>query len=285
MDLTILVPFTLALIMFSMGLSLEINDFRRLLFQPRPVIVALACQLILLPLIAYLTGLFFSLQDWLFLGLLLVALCPGGVSSNLASKYAGGDVALSISLTAFSSIFTVFSLPILMTLLARIHGIPIGAFSLPLLPVIGQLATLTILPLLIAMSLRAMKPSAASAVQNKILYLSTTLFVLVIALTWFQQWQVIVKSAIQIGLPVMTLNLLTMILGFFAGKTFRLPPSQRITLVLEVGLQNSVLAFTVAYSLMHNPSLAIPASFYSVVIVCSAIAVILLNHNTHKNDQ
>lgn len=284
MDLTILVPITLALIMFSMGLSLEIKDFQRLLLQPRPVILALVCQLILLPLIAYLTGLLFSLHDWLFLGLLLIALCPGGVSSNLASKYAGGDVALSISLTAFSSIFTVFSLPIFITLLARIHDIPIATFSLQLLPVIGQLAILTILPLFIAMSLRAMKPASAIAVQNKLLYLATIFFVIVIAITWFQQWQVIVKSAIQIGLPIITLNLLAMALGLFAAKRFRLPESQRVTLVLEVGLQNSVLAFTVAYSLMQNPTLAIPASFYSVVMVCSAMATILLNHNTDKND-
>ena len=149
MNLTQLVPLTLALIMFSMGLSLTMADFNRLLMQPRAALVGLMCQLLLLPLTAYLVAIVFQLPATLLLGLLLVALCPGGVTSNLASKHAGGDVALSISLTAISSIVTVFSLPLVLNLAANTINMSVEQFSLPFLPTITQLSTLTILPLIL----------------------------------------------------------------------------------------------------------------------------------------
>lgn len=284
MNLTQLVPFVLALIMFSMGLSLTMADFNRLLVHPRAALLGLICQLALLPLVAYLIAIVFQLPPALLLGLLLVALCPGGVTSNLASKYASGDVALSVSLTAISSIITVFSLPLVLNLVASTVNTPIEQFSLPLLPTITQLSTLTILPLMLAMLSRHFYPDLARFVQQKLLYLATLLFLGVIGMTWFQQWEGIKSSMQQVGFAVLTMNLVTMVLGWYCGQLFLLPRAQRLTLVLEVGLQNSVLAFTVAFTLIGSPSLAIPAAFYSVVMVCSAAIVILISQNTDNND-
>jgi BASS family bile acid:Na+ symporter len=284
MNLTQLVPVTLALIMFSMGLSLSLEDFKRLLQQPRAAITGLSCQLLLLPLCAYLVAVAFHLDAPLLLGLLLVALCPGGVTSNLASKYAGGDVALSVGLTAISSIVTVFSLPLILTIAASSMDMTIEQFSLPLLPTIIALSTLTILPLILAMFSRKFFPAQVKYFQNKMLYLATALFLVVIVMTWIQQWEGIKSSMQQVGLAVITMNLVTMLLGWYCARIVRLPVSQRLTLVMEVGLQNSVLAFTVAFSLIGNSSLAIPAAFYSVVMVCSAVLVILFSQNIDSNE-
>jgi BASS family bile acid:Na+ symporter len=284
MNLTQIVPVTLALIMFSMGLSLRLADFKRLLLQPRATVLGLACQLVLLPLSAYVIGVAFRLEGPLLLGLILLALCPGGVTSNLASKYAGGDVALSVSLTAISSVFTVFSLPLVLNIAAYSVGMSIEQFSLPLIPTITELSTLTIVPLLLAMLSRKYYPNQAKYLQQKLLYLATSLFLIVIAMTWFQQWEGIKSSMQQVGLAVLSMNLFTMLLGWYSGRILQLPVSQRLTLVLEVGLQNSVLAFTVAFTLMGNASLAIPAAFYSVVMVCSASLVILFSQNIDTDE-
>lgn len=285
MDLSLLVPSTLALIMFSMGLSLQLQDFQRLLLQPRAALVGLSCQILLLPMTAYLIGLLLGLTDELLLGLVLLALCPGGVTSNLACKYAGGDIALSVSLTAMSSIITVFSLPLILNLAASYSGLAISGFSLPLLPTIKQLAMLTILPLGLAMVCQQYLPSLVSRSQRSILTLASSLFIVVIAMTWFTQWQSIKLSAQQIGFAVLALNLFSMLLGWSSARLFQLPADQRITLVLEVGLQNSVLAFTVAISLIGIGALAIPAAFYSVVMVCSALAVIYISQVTDNHEQ
>ncbi len=284
MDMAQWVPVILALIMFSMGLSLKTSDFLRILSQPGITLLGLSCQLLLLPLCAWGIGMVLGLSDELQLGLLLLALCPGGITSNLASKYAGGDVALSVSLTAFSSLLTVPLLPLILNFAASSSHISVESFSLPVRTTITQLTILTILPVAVAMACNILFPAAVNKHQRKVLYLATLGFIIIIASTWLQQWHFIVQSARQIGLAVISLNLLTMLLGWYAGKLLRCPVKQKISLVLEIGLQNSALAFTVAFSLIANSALAIPSAFYSVVMVCSALLIILISRYSSNNN-
>lgn len=279
-----LIPFSLAMIIFSMGLTLTTADFKRIFVEPRAILVGLSCQLFLLPICALSIGLAMNLSPLLITGLLLIALCPGGVTSNLASHLAGANGALSVSLTAITSVITVFSLPLFLNVATSFYTEPnTHTFSLPLLATIKQLAILTLLPLVIAMLLRHFWPKLVIAHQQKALILATMLFILVIANVWVQQWGSIKHSAQLVGGAVIALNIVTMLLGAISAKMANLDARDTTTLTLEVGLQNSALAVFIAVTLLGNGELAIPASVYSVVMVCSALFVIIRQRISSTN--
>jgi BASS family bile acid:Na+ symporter len=278
----VFIPFSIALVMFAMGIGLSWDDFARLLKQPRALLAGVTGQLIALPLVAVALALGLSLETSLALGLILIALCPGGVTSNLASRLAKGDTALSISLTAVSSVAAVFTLPLLLTLAARLfEDNPLTSFTLPLWPTIQQLASLTLLPLALAMTLRFLLPAFALRIETALVWLASLAFALVIAYVWVTQWSQIRHSAELIGGSALLLNLATLVLGGLIGWGLSLGDKKITTLVLEVGIQNSVLAVFVAHSLIKQPQLAIPASVYSVIMVCSALAVIAYRRRGH----
>ncbi|HEB28760.1 MAG TPA: bile acid:sodium symporter family protein [Porticoccus sp.] len=273
MNLAAYIPFSLAFIMFAMGLSLQIVDFKRIIEYPKAMVLGLACQILLLPLLAWLIASALSLNPLLSTGLLLIALCPGGVTSNLASHLAKGNNALSVSLTAVSSVITVFTLPLFMVLLADTSN---NNVSLPLLPAIKQLATMTILPLCLGMGINHLANGLVQRHLNKITLLAALLFCLMIASVWYQQWDNIRFSAVEAGVAVTLLNLIALLLGWWLAKTAKLQQAEQLTLSLEVGLQNSALAVFVAVNMIGNGQLAIPASVYSVIMVCSAVSVIII---------
>ena len=278
------IPFSLALIIFSMGLTLTLEDFRRIAVQPKGILLGLSCQLLMLPAVALAIGLAFDLSPLLTTGLVLIALCPGGVTSNLASHLAGANGALSVSLTAITSVITVFSLPLLLNFTTGLYTESAGQdFTLPLWPTIKQLAMLTLLPLVLAMLLRHFQPAFVLRHQQKVLILATIMFALVIGNVWVDQWESIKHSAELVGGAVIALNVLTMCLGAFGARMAGLSRRDSATLTLEVGLQNSALAVFIAVTLLGNGELAIPASVYSVVMVCSALFVIIQQRSPFAN--
>lgn len=282
-----IIPLSLALIMFSMGLSLTLADFRRLLEQPKIICIGLVCQLLLLPAIALLISFVLQLNITLTLGLLLIALCPGGITSNLATRLAGGNSALSVSLTAISSVITIFTLPLALNLAVNIFnaGDSLGEssqaiqnLSLPLGPTVQKLATLTLLPLAIAMMIRHFFPIITQKHQAKAVGLASAAFIAIIVTVWVKQWENIVHAAATIGGTALALNVSSIALAWITSKHFRLDQADTTTLMLEVGLQNGALAAIVAMSVIGNAQLAIPASVYTIIMVCSAAVLISTRH-------
>jgi BASS family bile acid:Na+ symporter len=271
MNLAAYIPFNLAFIMFVMGLSLHINDFKRVIEYPKAVLIGLACQILVLPLLAWLIASVLNLNPLLSTGLLLLALCPGGVTSNLACQLAKGNSALSVSLTAISSVMTVFSLPLFMLLLSDTNNI-----NLPLIFTIKKLAVMTALPLCLGMGLNYLAAGFVQRHLSKVTLLSALVFCLMIGSVWLQQWDNISFSATQAGSAAVLLNITALLLGWGVAKMAQLQQKEQITLSLEVGLQNSALAVVVAVSMIGDGQLAIPASVYSVIMVCSAVSVIII---------
>lgn len=241
------------------------------------MLIGLTGQIVLLPVLAWALARGFNLSDTLTAGLVLLALCPGGISSNLAAHLAEGNRALSVSLTAVSSIITVFTLPLVLNWMTHANAQMPGELSLPLLPTIQRLATLTLAPLAAGIMCRQYFSSWVQRHHGKVTLMASLLFVLVIASVWQSQWQSILLSAEQTGAVALSLNLLALAIGFGLAKLAGLQRAEQITLGLEIGLQNSALAVLVAVNIIGIGELAIPASVYSVVMVCSAISVILLS--------
>ena len=277
MNLTPYIPFCLAMIMFSMGLSLQWIDFKRLLDTPKAIMLGLGCQIILLPVLAWLVAWLTDLGPILTAGLILIALCPGGVTSNLACHLARGNSALSISLTALSSVITVFSLPLVFTVLASNTAVLDQSFALPLLATVQKLASLTLLPVAAGMLLRHFFPIWVVRLQGKITAIAALSFCLVIGSVWYQQWDNIYYSAALTAAAVLLLNGSSLFTGWGMAKLLGLDQRDRITISLEVGLQNSALAVVVAITMIGNAELAIPATVYSVVMICSAICAIIIS--------
>lgn len=268
-------PLCLMLIMFSMGLSLTLQDFLRLFRIPVPVIAGLFGQLIILPIAALTIAYLFGLQGALAAGLLLLALCPGGIISNLASMLARVDMALSVTLTTVSSLLAAFTVPLLFNLGQSFLDVDIKSFHLPFLMTVAQIAVMTLLPIGLGMLINAKCPEFASSYRHWVARLASLSFAIMIFFVWKEGWADIEKSAQLLGWAALALNVSTIALGLIIGIIARLPFDQRIVLGLEVGIQNSALAVVIATVLIKDISLAIPAAIYSVFMVLSAALMVV----------
>lgn len=268
-------PLCLMLIMFSMGLSLTLQDFQRLFRMPIPVIAGLFGQLIVLPITALTVAYLFGLQGALAAGLLLLALCPGGIISNLASMLAKIDMALSVTLTTVSSLLAAFTVPLLFNLGQVFLDVDIQSFHLPFWMTVMQIAVMTLLPIGIGMSLNAKLPDYAKKYRHWVARAASLSFAIMILFVWKEGWQDIEKSAQLLGWAALALNVSTIALGLMIAYIARLPFEQRIVLGLEVGIQNSALAVVIATVLIKDISLAIPAAIYSVFMVLSAALMVV----------
>ncbi|ROR99993.1 BASS family bile acid:Na+ symporter [Sinobacterium caligoides] len=277
-----LMPFCLGSIMFAMGLGLQRNDFTRLIRQPRVVSGLLAGQILGLPLLAIAIILILKLPAMLALGLLLIALCPGGVTSNLFCQLSRGDTALSVSLTALSSLIGVFSLPILLQFGFSAFSMGDTKFELSLWLTIKQLITITLLPMIIGMTLSTYHPWFHQQGQILASRCSSLFFAIIVLLLWHQQWPSIQTGALSIGSAVIMLNIGAIGLALLLNKAINLKGRQAITSYYEIGLQNAALAFFVAFNILHEPQLATATTVYSVVMTISAAILLTLLRLSNK---
>lgn len=268
-------PLCLMLIMFSMGMSLTVQDFLRLFRMPIPVVAGLFGQLLVLPIVALLVAYIFGLQGALAAGLLLLALCPGGIISNLASMLAGVNMALSVSLTTISSLLAAFTVPLLFNLGQSFLDIDVKTFHLDFWLTVMQIAVMTLLPIGIGMLINAYCPNFSRSYRAWIGRLASLGFGVMIVFVWKEGWQDIERSAHLLGWAALALNISTMALGLLIAFVLRLPFDQRIVLGLEVGIQNSALAVVIATVLIGDIALAIPSAIYSVFMVLSATLVVI----------
>jgi len=271
----VLLPLALAVVMLGMGLSLVAEDFQRITRYPKAVAVGTVCQLLVLPLIGVLLALLVPMQPAIAVGLVVLALCPGGPSSNLFTYLARGDVALSVTLTAVSSIVTVLTIP-LFTNLALQHFLGTQApISLPIGSTMLQIFLITLLPTAIGMVIRRRFPRTARRLEQHLSRLAAGLLALIIALLLAREGTKLPGFLTQVGIAVLMLNLLAMLAGFFAGRLFRLPPAQRICLAIEVGLQNGTLAIAITAGLLNSPEMAVPAAVYSLLMYATGFGAIV----------
>lgn len=272
---SVLLPLALAVVMLGMGLSLIPEDFRRITRYPRAVALGTLCQVLLLPLIGLLITLLVPMQPEIAAGLMILAICPGGPSSNLITYLARGDVALSVTLTAVSSCITVFTIPLFANLaLQHVLG-EATSITLPIGKTILQIFLVTLLPTAIGMAFRQQFPSTARRLEKQMSRLALGLLALIIALLLIKEGSKLPGFLVQVGVGVLLLNLGAMLAGFSAGKLCRLPPAQQICIAIEVGIQNGTLAIAIAASLLNNADMAIPAAAYSLVMYPSGLAAIV----------
>ena len=265
----------LIVMMFAMGLGLSMKDFMRLFEQPRLFLTTAVAQLILLPVIALSLATVLGLSPAMSLGLLLVALCPSGSTSNFFCKLGGGNAALSVSLTAVISLFTVFSLPILLFQAAHWLGYDASVLNLSIVDTIKDIALHTLVPVIIGMLCRYYQESWVIKAEPWIVLFSSLLFSVVIALLWWQNWAHITASFFQTGAVTLLLLICALMTGSLLGKIIGVDDRDRFTMMMEVGIQNGALAFFIAVNLMQDMALLAPATVYTVAMVFMAIPLVL----------
>ena len=271
---SVLLPLALAVVMLGMGLSLVPEDFRRITRYPKAVAVGSLCQLLLLPLIGTLITLVVPMQPEIAVGLIVVAICPGGPSSNLITYLARGDVALSITLTAFSSIVTIFSIPVFTNLALRHFLGESTAITLPIGSTILQIFLITLLPIAIGMAVNCQYPNVARRLEKQLSRLAIGLLALIIALLVLKEGSKLPGFVLQVGIGVMLLNVIAMLAGWLVAKLFRLALAQQICIAIEVGIQNGTLAIAITAGLLNNPDMAVPAAVYSLLMYATGLGAI-----------
>jgi len=279
---TVLLPLALAIVMLGMGLSLRLEDFQRITRYPKAVAVGTVCQILLLPLIGALITLAVPMQPEIAVGLMVLAVCPGGPSSNIVTYLAKGDVALSVTLTAFGSIITVFTIPLFINLALQYFLGESAAIALPIGSTMLQIFLITLLPTTIGMIIRHQFPKTAYRLEKYMSRLAVGLLALIILLLLIREADKLPTFLVQVGIGVLLLNLLAMLSGLLAGKLFRLPLPQQICVAIEVGIQNGTLAIAITAGLLNNPDMAIPAAVYSLLMYVTGFGAILYGRQTTK---
>jgi BASS family bile acid:Na+ symporter len=271
-------PFSLAVIMFGMGLSLRIEDFKRILIYPKAVGIGLLNQLIFLPIIAFGIANLFDLPAELAVGLMILAVCPGGATSNLITHLAKGDAALSITLTAFSSVITVFTIPFLVNYSIG-YFIPGGeAQQLEVVGTVISVLVITIIPVALGMLVFAKVPKLAAKLDLPFRRISAIFFVIIVVAAVLKEKENLVRYFVEAGPAALALNVATLGLSFGTARLFKLPFRQGLTIAIESGIQNGTLGITIAATLLMNSVMTIPSAIYSLIMFGTAALVIFFGN-------
>ncbi len=275
---TKIAPIGLALIMLGLGMSLTIKDFLRVIKTPKDFFVGFICQLILLPIVAFILIKLLNTPPELAIGVMLIAAAPGGVTSNVLTKFANGDVALSISLTAIISLISIISVPLIVFSSIDLLGINNISKDISMLTISLKMFFVVTVPVIIGM---LFKHFAKDFVTNKgliIQRISVLLFVLVFIAIYIEEWENIVSFITRAGLIALILNITMMIIGFYAAKLFASGVAQQRCISLECGLQNGTLAAFVGTQIFDGSSMVfiVPAAAYALIMMITSIFFILI---------
>jgi len=273
---TKIAPIALALIMLALGLGLTGQDFLRVAKQPKDFLVGLICQLILLPIIAYLLLKIFNLPLEIALGVMIIAAAPGGVTSNVLTKFANGDVALSISLTAIISLISIISVPFIVFKSAELLGVAEISKEISMIGISIKMFLVVTLPVLIGMLIRKFATNFVISKSQLIERISVLLFVIVFAAIWVEEWENIIGYIKQAGLITLVLNIVMMFIGYYVAKFLASGVSQRKSISLECGLQNGTLAVFVASQLFTDIAYLIPTATYAIVMFITSIIYVFI---------
>ena len=277
---TKIAPICLALIMLGLGMGLTIQDFIRVGKQPKDFIVGLICQLILLPIIAFILIKIFNTPLELALGVMIIAAAPGGVTSNILTKFANGDVALSVSLTAIISLISIFSVPLILFKSADLLQISYMSKEISMLNISLKMFFVVTLPVVIGMLIRKFSTNFIVSKTLVIQRLSILLFVIVFAAIWVEEWNKIASFIKQAGSIALTLNIVMMIVGYYVAKVFATGISQRKCISLECGLQNGTLAVFVSSQLFDEMVYMVPTAAYALVMFVTSMIFVFIVRKT-----
>ena len=262
---TVFLPLSLAIIMLGMGMTLTIADFKRIVFYPKSVLIGLTNQLVLLPCIAFILALIFDLDPVMAIGLMVLAVSPGGPTSNLITHSCKGNIALSVTLTAIASFITILTIPFILSKALLYFGNKGDiTIDLPVVDTIIQVMIITVIPISIGMLIKKWKPKFAERMEKPMRTASAILFILVLAAVIAANSQIIIRGLKEVGLVTLLLNLVTMGLGYIAARTFKLDVKNTISITIESGIQNGTLAFVIISTILKNTEMGIPIAAYSI---------------------
>ena len=274
---TTIAPFALALIMLGLGASLTVKDFTRVFQSPKTFLVGMVCQLVLLPVIAYILIIILKTPIELALGVMLIAAAPGGVTSNVLTKFADGDVALSISLTAFTSLISIVSVPYIVFLSIDIFNITYVEKEVSMLGISLKMFFVVTVPVIIGMLIRKLFNNFIENNMKIIEKMSIGLFSIVFIAIYIEEWDSIVMFISTAGTIAFILNVTMMIVGFYIAKFFASGIAQRRCISLECGLQNGTLAVFVGTQLFgSNMTYMVPTAAYALIMMTTSLIFVLI---------
>ena len=278
---TKIAPLALALIMLGLGLGLGVNDFKRVLQNPKIFFVGIFSQIVLLPIIAYILILAIKVPTAIALGVMIIAAAPGGVTSNVMTKFARGDVALSISLTAVCSLISIISVPLIVFSSAKLIGVSNISEEITMTGIALKMAGVVTLPVFIGMIIRKF---TENFISNNIKFIERTtgfLFLIVFAAIWIEERNNILSYLSQAGVIVLTLNIVMMIFAYYLAKVFSSNIEQRRCIAIECGLQNGTLAVFVATQIFNDIIYIIPTAAYALIMYITAFIFMYLLRNSN----
>ncbi len=268
---TVIMPLALGIIMLGLGLSLTIDDFTRVFKFPKAVFVGLLCQMLLLPAVCFGIAIATHLPPVLAVGLMLLSASPGGAMANLYSHLAKGDVALNVTLTAFNSLLTIFTIPLIVNF-SLSYFMDSGQYIPLQFRKVVEVFLIVLIPVSIGMFINRFSPAFARRMERPVKIASVFILASIIIAATLKERANVGTYFAQVGVAALTFNLVSMFTGFFFPKLFRLPISQRISIAMEIGIHNGTLAIYIAVNALENTGMAMPAAIYSLMMFFTAAA-------------
>lgn len=278
MDIFIqLLPLALAIIMLSLGLGLTMADFARVLTAPRAFIIGLVCQVVAIPAVAWVLASFSGLPPALAVGVMILALCPGGVTSNVLTRFARGDLALSISLTGLVSLLSVLTVPVLAAFFAK-HFMGLDAPVIDVTALGLAMFAMTAVPVAIGMTVRRFAPGFSDRAEGPLSVLALVLFVLIVLGAIVLNWDLLMENLPKLGPSLVVLNVILLAIGLGLARLAGLSQRQGTAIAIETGIQNSTLGITVGSLIVEQasglPPFSLPSGVYGLTMYAVALPFI-----------
>ena len=273
---TSIAPIALAIIMLCLGSSLTLSDFSRVIKKPKDFFIGFVCQLFILPIVAYLLIIILKVPVELALGVMLIAAAPGGVTSNVLTKFADGDVALSVSLTAFMSLLSIISVPFIIFTAIDIFEITYVAKEISMIGISLKMFFVVTVPVIIGMIIRHLTGDLVIRNLKIIQRISIILFLVVFAAIYIEEWNNIVSFLARAGTIALILNIVMMVIGFYVAKFLASGEAQQKAISLECGLQNGTLAVFVGTQLFDNVVYMVPTAAYALIMMTTSLIFVFI---------
>ena len=268
-------PVCLAIIMFGLGLGLTLSDFKRVINIPRDFIIGFLGQVIILPIIAFILIHIISMPPEIALGVMVIAAAPGGVTSNILTKFANGDVALSVTLTAIVSLLSVITVPLIVYNSASFLGFEITK-EISMINIAAKMFFVVTVPVISGMIVRSLMTDFIVSKTLLVQRLSVILFLIVFISIWVEEWDKIISFIVRAGLIAFILNITMIFIGYYMAKFLASGLEQRKCISLECGLQNGTLAVFVATQLFDDIAFMVPTAAYALIMFVTSIIFVLI---------
>ncbi len=278
----IILAISLMIIMLGMGLSLVVDDFKRIFIQPKAIFIGLINQILILPVFAFLLASLFPIQPEIAVGVMILAACPGGPTSNLISHLAKADTALSVTLTAFSSFITILTIPFIVNFALEKFLDQNTIIQLDVVQTFLQILLIVIIPISVGMLIRSYKETFALKMAKPVRIASGILLIIIILGLIIKERETLATSFKQAGLLVVCLNLIVMFFAFYSAKLFKVSSKRSLSISIESGIQNGTLGITVAVVLLNNSAFALVSAVYGVLMFISGAIAIYIGSKQSK---